>query len=205
VPPRTQWNTSCSQRGRERPTFNQNNQEIHMAGMSTLHDALVDEVRDLYHAEKQLIKALPTMAKAASSDELREAITNHLSETEGHVSRLEQVFSLLDLKPKAKTCAGMAGIIEEGSEVVKSNNADGAVADARIIAAAQRVEHYEMAAYGTAAAWAESLGLADVAELLQETLEEEKAADQLLSTLAESGINAAATAGEGSDDSSARM
>jgi ferritin-like metal-binding protein YciE len=175
-----------------------------MAEMSTLHDALVDEVRDLYHAEKQLVKALPTMAKAASSEELREAIESHLSETEGHVSRLEQVFALLDLKPRAKTCAGMAGIIEEGSEVVKSNNADGAVTDARIIAAAQRAEHYEMASYGTAAAWAESLGLDEVAALLRDTLDEEKAADETLTGLAEAGINAAARAGAGEPRGSGR-
>ena len=181
-----------------------------MAEVHTLHDALVDEVRDLYHAEKQLVKALPGMAKAATSDELREAIESHLTETEGQVRRLEQVFSLLDMKPKAKACAGMAGIIEEGEDVLKSTDGDGAVTDARIIASAQRVEHYEMAAYGTAAAWADSLGLTDVAELLHETLEEERAADQTLSALAEAGINAAAGGGEeledeDSDDASERM
>lgn len=180
-----------------------------MGEMSTLHDALVDEVRDLYHAEKQLVKALPGMAKAASSDELREAIESHLTETEEHVTRLEQVFSLLDLKPRAKACAGMAGILEEGEEVLKDAD-DSPVTDARIIASAQRVEHYEMAAYGTAAAWADSLGLADVAELLHETLEEERAADQTLSALAETGINAAAGGDdemeedEDSDDASGR-
>jgi len=165
-----------------------------MAEMNTLMDALVDEVRDLYHAEKQLVKALPKMAKAATSDDLREALESHLSETENQVSRLEQVFELLEEKPRAKTCAGMAGIIEEGSDALKED-AEPAVLDAMIIASAQRAEHYEMAAYGTAAAWAEGLGLSEVAELLRDTLEEEKAADEKLTALAEAGINDAASAG----------
>lgn len=165
-----------------------------MAELTTLQDALLDEVRDLYDAEKQLVKALPKLAKASSSDDLRNAIQNHLAETENQVSRLEQIFGLLNEKPKGKHCAGMAGIIEEGSDILKED-AEEAVLDACIIAAAQRAEHYEMAAYGTAAAWAEGLGLEDVAELLRETLEEEKAADEKLSTIAEAGINASAGAG----------
>lgn len=170
-----------------------------MAELTTLHDALVDEVRDLYDAEKQLVKALPKMAKASSSDDLRRAIENHLAETENQVGRLEKIFGLLEQKPRGKHCAGIAGIIEEGSDVLKEDASD-AVLDACIIAAAQRAEHYEMAAYGTAAAWADGLGLDDVAELLRETLEEEKAADEKLSTLAEAGINAAATAGEDEEE-----
>jgi ferritin-like metal-binding protein YciE len=166
-----------------------------MAEMITLHDALLDEVRDLYDAEKQLVKALPKMAKASSSDDLRRAIQNHLVETENQVGRLEKVFGLLDAKPRGKHCAGIAGIIEEGSDVLKEDATD-AVLDACIIAAAQRAEHYEMAAYGTAAAWADGLGLDEVAELLRETLEEERAADEKLSTLAEAGINAAAMGGK---------
>ena len=165
-----------------------------MAEMNTLMDALVDEVRDLYHAEKQLVKALPKLAKAATSDELRAALVSHLSETENQVGRLEQVFELLEEKPRAKACAGMAGIIEEGSDALKED-AEPAVLDAMIIAAAQRAEHYEMAAYGTAAAWAEGLGLTEVAELLRDTLDEEKAADEKLTALAEAGINDAASAG----------
>ena len=161
-----------------------------MAEMNTLMDALVDEVRDLYHAEKQLVKALPKLAKAASSDELREAISSHLSETENHVGRLEQVFELLEEKPRAKPCAGMAGIIEEGSDVLGEEASP--VVDAMIIAAAQRAEHYEIAAYGTVATWAEGLGYTDAAELLRETLDEEKTADETLTGLAEAGINAAA-------------
>lgn len=165
-----------------------------MAQMRTLHDALVDEIRDLYHAEKQLVKALPKMAKAASNGQLRTAIEAHLAETEEQVSRLEEVFELMELKPRAKACAGMAGILEEGSDMLEED-AEDAVLDAMIIAAGQRAEHYEIAAYGTAAAWAEGLGLRDVAKLLQTTLAEEKAADTKLSALAESGINAAAESG----------
>ena len=165
-----------------------------MAG-NNLREALVDEIRDMYNAEKQLVKALPKMAKGASSDELREAFEMHLEETEGHVARLEQVFELLDEKPRGKHCAGMAGIVEEGSEKLQEDMED-MVLDAALIGAAQKVEHYEICAYGTVAAWAEALGLNEVVELLNQTLEEEKAADEKLTALAESGINEAATAGE---------
>ena len=160
-----------------------------------LREALVEEIRDLYNAEKQLLKALPKMAKAASSDELRDAFESHLEETEGQVTRLERVFELLEEKPRGKHCAGIAGIIEEGSDVLQEDMED-AVLDACLIASGQRAEHYEMAAYGTTVAWAEALELGDVAQLLRETLDEEKAADKKLSALAESGINQAATAGE---------
>jgi ferritin-like metal-binding protein YciE len=169
-------------------------EENDMAELTNLHDALVDEICDLYSAEKQLVKALPKMAKAASSDDLREAIEHHLEETENQIGRLEQIFDLLDEKPRAKHCAGIAGIIEEGADVLKQD-AEDAVLDACIIAAAQRAEHYEMAAYGTVAAWAEALDLPEVAQLLRDTLDEEKAADKTLTELAESGINAAAEAG----------
>lgn len=165
-----------------------------MAG-HTLRDALVDEIRDLYNAEKQLTKALPKLAKAASGDELREAIEAHLEETRGQVTRLERVFELLDEKPRGKHCAGMAGIIEEGGETLQEDF-EGALMDAVIIAAGQRAEHYEIAAYGTAIAWAEALGLTEVAAVLTETLDEEKAADEKLSALAEAGINDAATMDE---------
>lgn len=165
-----------------------------MAKLTTLHDALIDEIRDLYSAEQQLVKAIPKLAKAAHSSTLRQALETHLSETELHVQRLEQVFHMLDEKPKAKTCEGMEGIIEEGADTLEEDASD-AVLDAMIIAAAQRVEHYEIAAYGTAAAWAEGLELTDVAQLLRSTLEEEKAADSKLTMLAEEGINAAAETG----------
>jgi ferritin-like metal-binding protein YciE len=165
-----------------------------------LREALVEELRDLYNAEKQLVKALPKMAKGANSDELREAFESHLEETEGQVTRLERVFELLDEKPRGKHCAGMAGLIEEGSEKLQEDMED-SVLDASLIAAAQKVEHYEISGYGTLIAWAEALGLSEVVEVLNETLEEEKAADEKLSALAESGINQAATAGESEDDS----
>ena len=163
-----------------------------------LREALVEEIKDLYNAEKQLVKALPKMAKGAESDELREAFESHLEETEGHVTRLERVFELLDEKPRGKHCAGMAGIVEEGSEKLLADM-EGAVLDACLIASGQKVEHYEIGAYGTAIAWAEALGLSEVAQVLNESLEEEKAADEKLSALAESGINQAATAGESED------
>lgn len=167
----------------------------------TLQDALVDEIRDLYNAEKQLTKALPKMAKNATNQELRKAIENHLAETEEQIVRLERVFGLLDEKPRGKHCAGMAGIIEEGSDILEEDFA-GAVMDACIIASGQRAEHYEIAAYGTCIAWAEALGLTEVAQLLSETLAEEKAADQKLSALGEGDINEAATIGADSDEES---
>lgn len=165
----------------------------------TLHDALIDEIKDLYDAEKQLVKALPKMAKSATSEELRAAIESHLAETNGQIGRLERVFELIDEKPRGKHCAGMAGILEEGSAVLEEDF-EGAVLDACIIASGQRAEHYEIAAYGTCVAWAEALGLTDVAELLGETLAEEKAADEKLSALAEGDINEAATADDSASD-----
>ncbi|HET9704012.1 MAG TPA: ferritin-like domain-containing protein, partial [Vicinamibacterales bacterium] len=141
-----------------------------------LRDALVEEIRDLYNAEKQLVKALPKMAKGATSEELREALESHLDETENQVTRLERVFELLDEKPRGKHCAGMAGIVEEGAEKLQEDMED-MVLDACLIASAQKVEHYEMGAYGTVIAWAEALGLNEVRDVLNETLEEEKAAD----------------------------
>lgn len=159
-----------------------------MPQMRTLQDALIDEVRDLYHAEKQLVKALPKMAKAASFDELRTALEDHLVETENQVARLERVFELFDLKPRAKACAGMAGIIEEGAEMLEEE-AEDSVRDAMIIAAAQRAEHYEIAAYGTARAFAEALGESRVADLLQQTLDEEGETNKRLTALSET-VNA---------------
>ena len=164
----------------------------------TLHEMLVDEIKDLYHAEKQLTKALPKMAKAASNEDLREAFEMHLEETREQITRLEEVFEALGQKAKAKPCPGMAGIIEEGNDTMKED-ADGAVLDAALIAAAQRAEHYEIGAYGTCAEWARLLGLDEVVSLLETTLEEEKAADKKLTMLAESEINEAAVA-EGQSD-----
>ena len=162
-----------------------------MAQPGTLHDAFVDELRDAYDAEKQLTKALSKMARAASSADLRAAFEHHLEETRGHVERLEQVFESLDEKVRGKHCDGIAGIIEEGNNVMQEDF-DEATIDACLIAGGQRAEHYEMAAYGTLIAWAEVMGHADAVDLLQQTLDEEKAADEKLSALAEEGINRSA-------------
>jgi ferritin-like metal-binding protein YciE len=164
-----------------------------MADAGTLHDAFIDELRDTYDAEKQLIKALPKMAKAATSPQLRSAFESHLKETRGHVERLEQVFETIDEPVKGKHCDGIAGIIEEGKSMMEEDF-DEATMDAALIAAGQRAEHYEMAAYGTLVAWAQGMGHNEAAMLLQETLDEEKAADEKLTDLAEGGINQQAAA-----------
>ena len=162
-----------------------------MAQAGTLHDAFVDELRDTYDAEKQLIKALPKLAKAATSPELRAAFEAHLEETRGQVERLESVFASLDEKVKGKHCDGIAGIIEEGKSIMEEEF-DDTTMDACLIAAGQRAEHYEMAAYGTLIAWAEAMGHMEATRLLQQNLNEEKAADKKLSSLAEGGINRSA-------------
>jgi ferritin-like metal-binding protein YciE len=159
-----------------------------MAEAGTLHDAFIDELRDVYDAEKQLIKALPKMAKAAHSDELRRLLEEHLEETRGQVARLDEVFASIEEKPRGKHCEGIAGIIEEGKSVMEED-LDESTLDACIIASGQRAEHYEMAAYGTLVAWARAMGHEDAAELLEQTLEEEKTADEKLSAIAEGGIN----------------
>ena len=150
-----------------------------MAETGTLHDAFIDELRDTYDAEKQLTKALPKLAKAACSPELREAFETHLEETQGQIERLERVFSGLDEKPRGKHCDGIAGIIEEGKAIMEEDF-DETTMDACLIAAGQRAEHYEMAAYGTLVAWARAMGHDEAADLLQETLDEEKAAVEKL-------------------------
>jgi ferritin-like metal-binding protein YciE len=171
--------------------------------MNNLHDVFVETIKDLYHAEKQLVKALPRMANAATSDELRAAIEEHLEVTEGQVERLEEVFGELDMSPKAKVCYGMQGIVEEGKEVLEEQkNGNPAAIDAAIIAAAQKVEHYEIASYGSARAFAETLGLNRIAELLQETLDEEEETDEKLNDLAESSINEAAAEASDEDEES---
>ena len=172
-----------------------------MAEAGTLHDAFLDELRDTYDAEKQLTKALPKLAKAATDPKLREAFENHLEETQGQIARLEQVFESLDEKVRGKHCDGIAGIIEEGKSIMEEEF-DDATMDACLIAAGQRAEHYEMAAYGTLVAWAKIMGHDEAAELLEQNLEEEKAADEKLSSLAEDGINqeAADSAHEAGDE-----
>jgi len=171
-----------------------------MADAGTLHDAFIDELRDSYDAERQLTKALPKLAKAATNPQLREAFETHLEETQGHIERLEQVFASLEEKVRGKHCDGIAGIVEEGKAVMEEDFDEGTM-DACLIAAAQRVEHYEMAAYGTLVAWARAMGHDEAADLLQETLDEEKAADEKLTELAEGGINEeAATAAQSGDE-----
>jgi len=155
---------------------------------SELHELFLDELADLLNAETQLTKALPKMAKAAQSEELREAITSHLEETKGHVERLKKVFESVDEKPKSKTCKAMKGLLEEGSELLQELKGKSSI-DAGIIAAAQKVEHYEIASYGSVRAWAEEMGHSDAVELLQETLDEESAADEKLTEIAESLAN----------------
>jgi ferritin-like metal-binding protein YciE len=157
----------------------------------------IDELKDLYSAENQLVKALPTMAKAATSEDLRAGFEEHLEQTKGHVQRLETIFKDLDEKPTGKKCKGMEGLIEEGSEAIEEYEGD--LLDAALIGAAQRVEHYEMAGYGTVSAFAKELGEAEHVVLLNETLGEEKGADQKLSKLAER-INAQAKKGEEASD-----
>jgi ferritin-like metal-binding protein YciE len=162
-----------------------------MAEAGTLHDAFIEELRDTYDAEKQLTKALPKLAKASANPKLRQAFEAHLQETQNQIERLEQVFEGLDQKVRGKHCDGIAGIIEEGKSIMEEDFDDSTM-DACLIAAGQRAEHYEMAAYGTLVAWAEAMGHTEAATLLRQTLDEEKAADKKLSDLAEGGINQSA-------------
>jgi ferritin-like metal-binding protein YciE len=159
--------------------------------LKSLHDLYVDELKDLYNAENQLVKALPKMAKAASNPELAKAFRDHLEETQAQVERLEQIFERLEISPKGKKCKAMEGLIEEGKEVME-DAADPMVKDAALISAAQRVEHYEMAGYGCVRTFAHLLGDEAAADLLQETLNEEGGANKKLNDLAESVINAEA-------------
>jgi ferritin-like metal-binding protein YciE len=152
--------------------------------VNTIDNLFVQELKDIYSAEKQITKALPKLIKATTSEELRTAFQNHLKETEGHVERLEKVFEILGSSPKGKTCDGMKGVLSEGSEVLEET-AEGSVRDAALISAAQRVEHYEMAAYGAVRAYAEQLGQSQISELLEQTLNEEKAADKKLTEISQ--------------------
>jgi ferritin-like metal-binding protein YciE len=170
-----------------------------MSETGTLHDAFVDELRDTYDAEKQLTKALAKLAKAASSPQLRDAFETHLEETQGQIERLEHVFESLDEKVRGKHCDGIAGIIEEGKSIMEEDF-DDTTMDACLIAAGQRAEHYEMAAYGTLIAWGQAMGHTDAVKLLQQNLNEEKAADKKLSSLAEGGINQSAAAAAHPED-----
>ena len=166
--------------------------------IESLHDLYVDELKDLYNAEQQLVKALPKMAKAASASELSTAFEEHLEETRGHVERLEKIFKNLDVNPKGKKCRAMEGLIEEGKEMMEED-IDSSVLDAALISAAQRVEHYEMAGYGCVRTFARLLGDEQAANLLQETLDEEAACDKKLTELAETVVNVEATTAGGEE------
>ena len=166
---------------------------------TSLQELFVEELRDAYDGEKRLTKALPKMAKAAESEELRSALTNHLRETERQIQRLEQVFRTIGESVRGKKCDGLMGIIEEGKTAMEELE-EGSVLDAAIIAGAQRAEHYEIAAYGTLAYFAELLGNEKAKNLLGQTLDEEKAADEKLSTIAKSKVNRSALMGAGMDE-----
>ena len=167
--------------------------------LDSLHTLFVEELKDVYNAETQITKALPRMAKAAESPDLQQAFTNHLKETEGQVQRLERIFKEIGEDPKGKRCKGMQGLLEEGKEVMEKPG-EPAVIDAALIAGAQRVEHYEIAAYGCLRTYAQLLGLDNAAKLLEQTLAEEEAADKKLSQIADGGVNSqAAAAGGGAE------
>jgi ferritin-like metal-binding protein YciE len=161
--------------------------------LESLQDLFLNELKDIYNAEKQIVRALPRMAKAAEAPELSQAFTKHLRETEGQVERLERIFKSLGQTPRGKTCKGMQGLLEEGKEILEEDGAP-QVIDAALIAAAQRVEHYEIAAYGCLRTYAQLLGMNDADRLLEQTLQEEEATDQALTSLGEGGLNQAAFA-----------
>lgn len=160
--------------------------------MSALRDTFVEELKDLYDAEKQILKALPKMVKAAENEELKAAFESHLEETENQIERLEQVFEIFGETAKGKKCKGMQGLIEEAQDLIKEDEGDAA-----LICAAQKVEHYEIASYGSLHAWAELLDESEATDLLQETLDEEKAADEKLTEIAETAANPEEEAEEG--------
>lgn len=187
--------SSRSNSTKSQPIFTQEQNQ------SMLQEFLIEELRDIYWAEKHLVKALPKMAKAASSEELVTAFEEHLAVTEEQVSRLEQVFELLGEKARGKKCEAMSGLVAEAEEIIEDTEAGSATRDVALIIAAQKVEHYEIASYGGMTTLAKTLGLDQVAELLGETLEEEKETDELLTQLAENNINfEAATEGKEVED-----
>jgi len=153
-----------------------------------LDELFHDTLKDIYYAEKKILSALPKMAKAAQNEDLTAAFEKHQAETEGQISRLEQVFDLIDQKPQGKKCAAIEGILEAGQDIIKEYKGSPAL-DAGLVSSAQAVEHYEIARYGTLRTWAEELGLDDASKLLQETLDEEEATDQALTEIAESVVN----------------
>ena len=169
--------------------------------MESLRELYLDELKDLYSAEKQLVKALPKMVKNASNPQLKKAFSDHLDQTEGHVERLEKIFDMLDETGRGKKCKGMEGLIEEAKELLEEDASE-AVLDAGLISKAQHVEHYEMAGYGTVRTYAEQLGFDDQAKLLQQTLDEEGEANDLLTQIAESSVNVDAEQGAEEEETS---
>ena len=161
--------------------------------IKTLEDLFTETLKDMYYVEKKLVKTLPTMEKKAVDQELKDAINSHAAETETHVARLEQVFEACEIKPQAKKCEALEGLLEEANEVLEDIKDDRAM-DAAIISSAQTVEHYEMARYGSLIAWARELGFNEAADIIQETLDEEESADQKLSDIAEDAVNQRAAA-----------
>ncbi len=159
-----------------------------MPSVSTLQELFLTHLQDIYHGEKQILRALPKMAKSATTPELKQAFQNHHDQTEGQVERLQRIFELMNKSARGKTCEAVEGLIEEGKEVM-TEAASGDVMDAGLIAAAQAVEHYEIARYGTLRSWAEQLGMKEAAKLLDETLSEEKQTDELLNKIAMSSVN----------------
>ncbi len=158
-----------------------------MKKIESMRDLLIHEIQDIYHAEKQLIRALPKMAKKAASQELKDAMEHHLEQTEEQVNRLEQVFEKLDMKPKTEVCQAMQGLIEEAEELLGQK--EGEWLDAGLIGSAQKIEHYEIASYGTIIEWAKNLGENEIAKILAETLKEEEKTDELLTKLARQSAN----------------
>ncbi|MDB6057000.1 MAG: hypothetical protein JWO95_844 [Verrucomicrobiales bacterium] len=163
--------------------------------MSNLRETFIEELKDLYDAEKQLMKALPKMAKAAEHEELKAGFEEHLDQTEEHINRLEEVFKLLDETAKSKKCKAMAGLVEEAQDLIKEEEGDAA-----LICAAQKVEHYEIASYGSLKSWAKLMGEDEIVDLLDETLEEEKATDEKLNDIAETAINVEEHEAAGKED-----
>jgi ferritin-like metal-binding protein YciE len=159
-----------------------------MATARTLQELFLTTLQDIYHGEKQILKALPKMAKNASTPELKQAFQHHLDQTEGQVDRLQRVFELMDKSARGRTCEAIEGLVEEGKEVMSEAEL-GQVMDAGLIAAAQAVEHYEIARYGTLRSWAQQLGMQEAAQLLEQTLQEEKQTDELLNKIAKSSVN----------------
>lgn len=156
--------------------------------MKTLHDLMIEDLKDIYHAEKQILKAMPKMIKSVSSDNVRQAFEEHFRQTEKQVTRVEKIFKELNMTPKGKKCLAMEGLIEEGKEIMQED-AEPVVMDAALIAAAQKIEHYEIAAYGTLKTYANQLGLKKVAQIAEEILNEEKMTDEKLTRIAEAEVN----------------